>query len=167
MFSHFCSKKMPGRVDRITIIHNCMHKAMLRMHFLNNSRKSRQCNSHNCIHKAMLHMHFLNNSRKSRQCNVDCMPLCRAFVFTLLSQNWKPISSPLHTDLSFYQPITSNACVCSVCVRACTCICVCVHVCVSLCVCVCVCCVCACVCDEMSVSLYLCKCSELLRDGAP
>ena len=38
--------------------------------------------------------------------------LCQAFVFTLLSQNWKPSSAPLHTDLSFYQSITSNACVC-------------------------------------------------------
>ena len=26
---------------------------------------------------------------------------------------------------------------------------------------------CVCVYDEVSVSLYLCKCSELLRDGAP
>ena len=43
--------------------------------------------------------------------------LCQAFVFftLLLSQNWKLISSPLHTDLSFYQSITSNACICSVC----------------------------------------------------
>ena len=55
----------------------------------------------------------------------------------LLSQNWKPTSSLLHTDLSFsffsfYQPIISNACICSVCVCVCvcTCICVCMHVCV-------------------------------------
>ena len=33
----------------------------------------------------------------------------------VLSQNWKPVSSPLHTNLSFYQSITSNACICSVC----------------------------------------------------
>ena len=80
--------------------------------------------------------------------------LCLAFVFTLLlSQNWKPVSSPLHTDLSFYLSITSKVCIC------CVCVCVlCVYVCV---------CVCARVCDEMSVSLYLCKCSELLRDWAP
>ena len=52
----------------------------------------------------------------------------------LLSQNWKHISSPLHTDLSFYQSITSNACICSVCV--CLAVCVCVSGCV-------------CACDEM------------------
>ena len=56
----------------------------------------------------------------------------------------------------------------------CVCVCVCLWVCarVHLCVCayasVCVhVCVCVCVCDEMRVSLYLCKRSELLRDGAP
>ena len=39
---------------------------------------------------------------------------------------------------------------------------------VHLCVCVCVCmCVCVRACDELSVSLYLCKRSELSRDGAP
>ena len=99
------------------------------------------------------------------------MPLRQAFIFTLLSQNWKPISPPLHTDLSFYQSITSNACVCSVCVCLCVCLWVCVHVhlcvcgCMHLCVCMSLCvCVCVCVCDEMRVSLYLCKCSELLRD---
>ena len=48
----------------------------------------------------------------------------------LWSQNWKPISSPLHTDLSFYQSITSNACICSVCV--------CLDVWAHMCVCVCV-----------------------------
>ena len=102
----------------------------------------------------------------------------------LWSQNWKPISSPLHTDLSFYQSITSNACICSacvcvcacVCVRVCMCVCGCVHVrtpwCVYMCVRACVC-VWMCVhahisiCDETGVSLYLCKRSELLQDGAP
>ena len=51
-----------------------------------------------------------------------------------LSQNWKHISFPLHTDLSFYQSITSNACICSVCV----CLGVCVRACMCLGVCVCV-----------------------------
>ena len=52
-----------------------------------------------------------------------------------LSQNWKHISFPLHTDLSFYQSITSNACICSVCV--------CLGVCVRACMCL------GGVCDEM------------------
>ena len=59
---------------------------------------------------------------------------------------------------SFYQPITSNACICSVHV----CVCVCVRACVCVCVCLCV-----CACGEMSVCLCLCKRSGLLRDGAP
>ena len=58
---------------------------------------------------------------------------CQAFVFTLLSQTWKPISSPLRTNVSFYQSIISNTCHCSVCV----CVSVCAHV--HLCVCVRVC----------------------------
>ena len=53
---------------------------------------------------------------------------------------WKPISSPLNTDLLFYQSITSNASICGVCGRAC---------------------------DEMSVSLCLCKRPGLLWDGVP
>jgi len=62
----------------------------------------------------------------------------------LLSPNWKPISSPLHhdTDLSFYQSITSNACICSVCVFV-VCVCVC-----SVCV------VCVCVCAHVSVKTF-------------
>ena len=56
------------------------------------------------------------------------------------------------------------------CVRACMRACVRVRACVRACACVCVrvrACVRACVRDKMSVSLYLCKCSGLLRDGAP
>ena len=46
--------------------------------------------------------------------------LWQAFVFTLLfSQNWKPVSCPLRTDLSFYQSITSNACICCGCLGVC------------------------------------------------
>ena len=89
----------------------------------------------------------------------------------LLSQNWKPTSSLLHTDLSFsffsfYQPIISNACICSVCVCVCVCACVRAYVCACMCVCMRVC-TCMCVCDEMSTSLYLCKRSKLLSDGVP
>ena len=73
--------------------------------------------------------------------------LCQAFVFTCLGQNWKPVSSLLHTDLSFSSHCTSQSPV--------------MHV---LVVCVCV---CVCVCDEISLSLCLCKCSGLLRDGVP
>ena len=36
-----------------------------------------------------------------------------------LSVRRKPISSPLHTDLSFYQSITSNACICCGCLGVC------------------------------------------------
>ena len=74
----------------------------------------------------------------------------------------KTISSPLHTDLSFYQFIH----VFFVCVGGWGLGCGglgvgvgvggCAHASV-----------CVCVCDEMRVSLYLCKHSELLRDGAP
>ena len=63
----------------------------------------------------------------------------------LFSQNGKPISSTLHTYLSFYQSITSNACICSVRARARARVCMCV----------------------ISVSLYICKRSGLLRDGSP
>ena len=92
-----------------------------------------------------------------------------AFVFSLASFR-KPISSPLHADLSFYQSIISNACMCSVsvCVCLCVCTCVCISVCVHMCVYVCVhmrACVRAC--DEMSVSFYLCKHSGLLQVGVP
>ena len=55
----------------------------------------------------------------------------------LLSQNWKPISSLLHADLSFSSSfffITSNACICS----ACVCVCLwCVSMCAKKSVCVC------------------------------
>ena len=82
---------------------------------------------------------------------------------------------------SLYQSVTSNACICSVCVvyvcvcvharvRACMRVCVCVHACVSMraCVCMCVCVhACMCVCNELSVSLCLCKCSGLLQNVAP
>ena len=45
----------------------------------------------------------------------------------------------LHTDMSFsffsfYQPITSNSYICSVCVCVCMCVCVCVRACVRACV---------------------------------
>ena len=84
--------------------------------------------------------------------------LCQAFIFTLLSQNWKPTSSLLHTDLSFFSHATNpppamhvfGVCVC--CVWACMRMSVYVHVCAQ-------------VCDEMSVSISLCKCSGLLWDG--
>ena len=49
-----------------------------------------------------------------------------------------------------------------ICMCVCVCVCTCVRACMRACVCACV-----CVCDEMNVSLYLCKCSELLREGAP
>ena len=80
----------------------------------------------------------------------------------LLSQNWKNTFSLLHTDLlfsffSFYQPITSNACICSVCV----CVFVCVYVCVCECVFVCL------LCDKMSMSVGFCKHARFLRDRSP
>ena len=64
-----------------------------------------------------------------------------------LTFDWKPISSLLHTDLLFsffslYQPITSDACVCSVrvCVhayvRAHVCLGMCTHVLMHMCGCV-------------------------------
>ena len=62
-------------------------------------------------------------------------------------QNWKPISSPLHTDLSFF--CTSSVMHVFV-VRVWVCARVCLRV-----------------CDDMSVSFCLCKRSELFRDGAP
>ena len=55
------------------------------------------------------------------------------FVFSSASFR-KPISSPLHADLSFYQSIISNACMCSVCVCVCLCVCTCVCMCVRTCV---------------------------------
>ena len=72
----------------------------------------------------------------------------------LLSQNWKLISSPLQTDLSFYQSITRNACICSECVCVCVCACVCVSGCACRCASVCVC-VCVCVCLMKWVYLYV------------
>ena len=54
------------------------------------------------------------------------LSLCQAFFFILLSQNWKCTSSVLHAELffvfSFYQSITSYACICSVGVRVCVCV---------------------------------------------
>ena len=55
-------------------------------------------------------------------CSLECFSsFCQAFIFTLLSQNWKPVSSLLCTDLlfpffSFYKRVISNACICSACV---------------------------------------------------
>ena len=58
-----------------------------------------------------------------------------------------------------------SVCVCvCVCARMRACMCVCGGVCACMHACMCM---HVCVCDEMSVSLHLWKCSELLRDGAP
>ena len=84
---------------------------------------------------------FLNSLRSPSQSAVPSS-LCQAFVFTLLSQNWKHISSAYWSVVFFslYQSITSNACVC-----------VCVCVCMSLCV-------CHCVCVLLLLLLLLCVC---------
>ena len=92
-------------------------------------------------------------------CDRELFLFCQAFVFALFfylktEEKKPPISSLLHTDLSFsfftlYQPVTSNACICR------RCVCVCVRVCGDD------------DDDKMSVSVYLCKRSGLLQDGVP
>ena len=70
----------------------------------------------------------------------NSLPPLFILFHSLLSKNRKPVSSLLHTDLSFSfsycQPITSNVRCCSVCV--CVCVCLCVSVCLCVCVSVCV-----------------------------
>ena len=75
----------------------------------------------------------------------------------LLSQNWKPITSLLHIDLSFSSHCTKPSPIMQVfVVCACVCVCVCVRgaggggvsACVRACVCVWCVCVCVCVCER-------------------
>ena len=74
---------------------------------------------------------------------------------------------------SFYQPITSNACICSVCVCVCVCACVrvCMHACVHVFVCVHACvhtCMCVCVCVWWNACIHrpLYALQSLMRWGA-
>ena len=111
------------------------------------------------------------------QCfNSNTAFFCFCFLDIFSSTYWFGISF-------FYQSITSNACICSVCVCVCVCVsvCVCASICLYMCVracvvCMCVGCTCAsncvcvcswvCVCDEMHTSVGLWKHPRLLWDGA-
>ena len=97
---------------------------------------------------AVLHEDHL---QESQACVYFCMTML-SLTFILLS-----FKSKLKTCLfsSAYRSVvfTNVSPVLDVFV---VCVCLCVHMYA-----------CVCVCDEMSVSIYLCKCSRLLQDGAP